>query len=68
MRTKNTLPWLLICAGALSGCATVSPAPVCPEPQEMPAELMQPVPEDFSERIKSFFFESDEKPTQPPSD
>lgn len=64
---KNTKPIWLICALALSGCASgsgVRPPPECPQPQAIPPELLAPAPVDFSERIRNYFFESDEKPTK----
>lgn len=63
---KNMKPLWLLCTLALSACATGSGArrpPECPQPQPIPPELLTPAPVDFSERIRSYFFESVETPT-----
>jgi hypothetical protein len=62
---KNTKLLWLLCALALSACASGSPAraPECPQAQPIPEALMQPAPVDFSRRISNTFSESAPTPT-----
>ncbi|MNT85495.1 hypothetical protein D3C72_2256700 [compost metagenome] len=59
---------LLSCATVLAGCATVSPVPpVCPQLPPVPAAVMQPKQSDYSQKMRSFLFDSPQTLTIPPA-
>jgi len=74
MLNVNTMPIWLLCALALSGCATpaLPPAPpaVIEAPRlrlpEPPEAVMQPRAPSFHQRLLDFFCPSCEKPTLSP--
>jgi hypothetical protein len=59
MHRWNRIAWLLTCALGLSGCASngkaVKPPAECPQPQPVPASLMQSP--NYVERVSAEFFE-----------
>ena len=60
---RSPTPWLLMCALALSSCATSLPKPapgVCPLLPPVPAPLMQPLPPPLhsAQQIRSLLFKS----------
>lgn len=61
---KRMTVLLLICAGALSGCKTVSPVLVDgPKPQPVPEALLKPAPVDFYQKMLRFCCVSQPEPT-----
>ncbi|ALN97580.1 Rz1 lysis protein [Aeromonas phage phiARM81ld] len=70
MAKRALMLMLLLSMTAVSGCATSSaalPKPndptLCPRPAPPPAAVMKPRKADFSQRMQSFLFDSDTKPT-----
>lgn len=66
---KTMLPISLLCALALSGCATGSaarPPLECPKPQPIPEALLKPAAVDFSQRMRAWCCESAPMPTELP--
>lgn len=60
---RSLIPWLLVCATALSGCATPACAPVViksPPLPSVPAPLMLPLPPPLhsASQIRSLLFKS----------
>lgn len=66
---KYTTALLLICAGALFGCAHTSPVLVDgPKPQPIPESLMEPAKPDFYQRMLNFCCEKPPEPTKSQGD